>query len=157
MKRRLAALLAFLLILSALCGAAAEAGAVEMTFSSFEGGGPEYWLEIEDPESATFACRREYDTPDGAELPGAAYRIIYTFTGLKPGETRLTVSQSSPLLEGFDATYKLSILSSMAFHAPPLVMRVLSDVCAWSPTIVLLTRLKRSGSYSISSHTPLST
>ena len=109
MKRRLAALLAFLLILSALCGAAAEAGAVEMTFSSFDGGGPEYWLEIEDPEIATFACRKEYDTPDEAELPGAAYRIIYTFTGLKPGETRLTVSQSSPLLEGFDATYILAV------------------------------------------------
>ena len=27
--------------------------------------------------------------------------------------------------------------ASMVFHAPPLVMRILADVCAWSPTIVL--------------------
>lgn len=33
--------------------------------------------------------------------------------------------------------------ASMIFHAPPLVMRILADVCAWSPTIVLLLMWKR--------------
>ena len=33
--------------------------------------------------------------------------------------------------------------ASMIFHAPPLVMRILADVCAWSPTIVLLIIWKR--------------
>lgn len=33
--------------------------------------------------------------------------------------------------------------ASMAFHAPPLVMRILADVCAWSPTLVLLVMWKR--------------
>lgn len=33
--------------------------------------------------------------------------------------------------------------ASMLFHAPPLTMRILSDVCAWSPTIVLLLMWKR--------------
>lgn len=33
--------------------------------------------------------------------------------------------------------------ASMIFHAPPIVMRVLSNVCAWSPTIVLLLMWKR--------------
>ena len=28
--------------------------------------------------------------------------------------------------------------ASMVFHCPPVVMRVLSNVCAWAPTIVLL-------------------
>lgn len=28
--------------------------------------------------------------------------------------------------------------ASMVFHAPPVIMRVLSNVCAWSPTFVLL-------------------
>lgn len=32
---------------------------------------------------------------------------------------------------------------SMVFHAPPLLMRILSNVCAWSPTIVLLAMWKR--------------
>ncbi len=33
--------------------------------------------------------------------------------------------------------------ASMVFHAPPLVMRVLSNVCAWSPTIVLFVMFKK--------------
>lgn len=33
--------------------------------------------------------------------------------------------------------------ASMVFHAPPLVMRILSDVCAWSPTLVLFVLLPR--------------
>lgn len=33
--------------------------------------------------------------------------------------------------------------ASMVFHAPPLVMRILADVCAWSPTLVLLIMWKR--------------
>ncbi len=33
--------------------------------------------------------------------------------------------------------------ASMVFHAPPLVMRILADVCAWSPTLVLLVMWKR--------------
>ena len=28
--------------------------------------------------------------------------------------------------------------TSMVFHCPPVVMRILSNICAWSPTIVLL-------------------
>ncbi|MDO5292222.1 MAG: type II CAAX endopeptidase family protein [bacterium] len=35
--------------------------------------------------------------------------------------------------------------ASMVFNAPPIVMRILSDICAWSPTIVLMimwTRLR---------------
>lgn len=32
--------------------------------------------------------------------------------------------------------------ASMVFHCPPVVMRILSNVCAWSPTIVLLAGFK---------------
>lgn len=109
MKRMLAALLAILLTLPALCGAAEAAETAELVFSSYEGGGPEYQVAIEDPEVASFACRTEYDDPDGAEILDAGYRIIYTFTGLKPGTTRLTVTQSSPLVERYDAAYTLAV------------------------------------------------
>ena len=33
--------------------------------------------------------------------------------------------------------------ASMVFHASPFIMRVLSNVCAWSPTIVLLLMWKK--------------
>ena len=32
--------------------------------------------------------------------------------------------------------------ASMVFHCPPVVMRILSNVCAWAPTIVLLVGFK---------------
>lgn len=32
--------------------------------------------------------------------------------------------------------------ASMVFHCPPVVMRILSNVCAWTPTIVLLVGFK---------------
>lgn len=33
--------------------------------------------------------------------------------------------------------------ASMVFHCPPVVMRILSNVCAWAPTIVLLVGFKK--------------
>ena len=33
--------------------------------------------------------------------------------------------------------------ASMVFHCPPVVMRILTNVCAWAPTIVLLVGLKK--------------
>lgn len=33
--------------------------------------------------------------------------------------------------------------ASMVFHAPPIVMRILANVCAWSPTIVLFVMFKK--------------
>ena len=33
--------------------------------------------------------------------------------------------------------------ASIVFHAPPLVMRILSNVCAWSPTILLFVFFKK--------------
>ena len=33
--------------------------------------------------------------------------------------------------------------ASMAFHASPFVMRILSNICAWSPTIVLFIMFRR--------------
>ena len=32
--------------------------------------------------------------------------------------------------------------ASMVFHCPPVVMRILSNICAWAPTIVLLAGFK---------------
>ena len=32
--------------------------------------------------------------------------------------------------------------ASMVFNCPPVIMRVLSNICAWAPTIVLLTGFK---------------
>ena len=83
--------------------------AAELVLRSFDGGGPEYGIAIEDPEIVTWSCRREYDDSDHGSKTGAPYRDIYTLTGLKPGETVMTVSGRSPIAENYDARYAVVV------------------------------------------------
>ncbi|MBQ7455863.1 MAG: hypothetical protein IJS53_05405, partial [Clostridia bacterium] len=78
-------------------------------FSSFDGGGPEYSFELDDPELVSFTGIRQYDHPDHDMMAGSGYRVIYTFTGLKPGKTVLTVRARSPIAENYDARYAVTV------------------------------------------------
>ena len=86
-----------------------EACTAVLTFSSFGGGGPEYSIEIDDPGIVSCSCRTEYEDQDQEAIPGAGFEVIYTFTGLKPGTTQMTVSMSSPLMERQDAHYSVVV------------------------------------------------
>lgn len=79
-----------------------------LSFDSFDGGGPEYSVAVDDPEIVSYDCVWQYAKEDHAELTGAGYTVVYTFTGLKPGETRLTVSARSPIAENFDLVYAVT-------------------------------------------------
>ena len=113
MKRIIQYALLIALLGLAMNGGAASASAAPqtavLTFYSFDGGGPEYQIEIDDPEIVTWTSRREYDDPDHDNMTGAGYQVIFTFEGLKPGETALTVSARSPLMEGFDASFAVLV------------------------------------------------
>lgn len=87
----------------------AEAEIARLVFSSFDGGGPEYWIEIEDPQIVTYTGRKVYDDPDHEMMTGSGYNEIYTFTGLKPGTTKMTVSMYSPLMESEDSVYTVFV------------------------------------------------
>ena len=80
-----------------------------LTFSSFNGGGPEYNIEIEDPEIVKCTWSKEYDVSDYEMVPGAGYDVICTFTGLKSGSTKMTVRVSSPLMENSDDFYTVTV------------------------------------------------
>ena len=80
-----------------------------LTLSSFDGGGPEYSIKIDDPTIVTYSSSRHYNKPNHEELDGAGYDIIYTFTGLKAGETNMTVSEESPIMDNYDAVYKITV------------------------------------------------
>lgn len=86
----------------------AKPEAAELTFSSFSGGGPEFQVTLEDPGIAAYTSMR-VDDPDSQGMPGAGYRLIYSFTGLKPGSTTLTVSARSPIASLPDSTYTLFV------------------------------------------------
>ena len=74
-------------------------------FESFDGGGPVYSFEVEDPDIVSVSSRREYDKPDHEEMTGAGYKVIATVTGIKPGETFINVSADSPIAYEPDQRY----------------------------------------------------
>ena len=76
----------------------------ELTFSSFDGGGHEYTAEIEDPSILACTSVRDYGARDELE-DGSPYRMIFTFTGLKPGTTGVNIYGRSPIIENDDASY----------------------------------------------------
>ena len=78
-----------------------------LCYSSFDGGGPEYRAVVEDPSVLACACRTEYFSEE--PMPGAGYAVTFTFSGLRPGETRVTVSARSPIAENFDEVYVAAV------------------------------------------------
>ena len=90
-----------------------EANEVKLVFSSFDGGGPEYTVKIDDPEIVDVTSSRAYYNPDHDEMTGSGYDVIINFKGKKEGETTATVSARSPIAENFDEVYKVSVDSDL--------------------------------------------
>lgn len=88
---------------------ASEDNGAVLTFDSFDGGGPEYSVEIDDPELLTYTSTRRYYNPKHNEMCGSAYDVIFKFKGLKPGKTKLTIMARSPIAGNFDYTYEATV------------------------------------------------
>ena len=101
-------ILALLVMLCFLISARAGGNAV-MELESFDGGGPEFHITVEDPTIVTWTSRRQYDNADHEEMTGSGYREIYTFMGLKKGTTRMTLAVHAPLEEDYEADYILEV------------------------------------------------
>lgn len=80
-----------------------------LRFDSFDGGGPEFSVEIADPELVSCVCSRSYVSADHEDVDGAGYTVTFTFTGLRPGQTTATVQARSPIAENFDAVYAVTV------------------------------------------------
>lgn len=76
-----------------------------LSFSSFDGGGHEYRVKIENPEILSYTGRRDYGETGEEPETGSSYRMIFTFTGLKPGTTTVSVYGRSPISENDDSIY----------------------------------------------------
>lgn len=84
-----------------------------LSFSSFDGGGPEYSVVLTDDTIVTYTCERRYGSVDHEEIDGAAYDVVFTFTGNKPGETDMTVEERSPIAGDFDHFYTVRVDSDL--------------------------------------------
>ena len=112
-------------------------GAAVLSFHSFDGGGPEYGAVIEDPSVVSCSIAHEYSDPDHEMLDGAAFTVLLTFTGLKPGETTVTVSARSPIADNFDSVYSAVVDEDLRVTLTELSTRPVQEE-AVRPTPVLV-------------------
>ncbi|MBP5605487.1 MAG: hypothetical protein J6X60_08090 [Ruminiclostridium sp.] len=77
-----------------------------LSFSSFDGGGPEYSIVL-DSDIVSYNRTKKYAKANHKKLNGAGFTITYTFKGVTPGETEMTVEERSPL--GADRDHKYSV------------------------------------------------
>ena len=80
-----------------------------LVFDSFDGGGPEYEISLDDPEIVSYTMKKKYYSDEHEQLTGAGYDVIFTFTGIKPGNTVMTVSAFSPIAPEPDRVYSVVV------------------------------------------------
>ena len=83
-------------------------GTARLEFHSFSGGGPEFNVEIQDPDVVSVEKTYRYDKRD-AYVDGAGFDVYFTFTGLKAGTTLVTVAERSPIAGNFDHLYEVAV------------------------------------------------
>ena len=108
-----------------------------LSFDSFDGGGPEYSVELSDPTVVSFTRKTAYDSPDHEEMDGAGYRVIFTFTGLRPGETQAEITSRSPITEGEIYVYALTVDGQLNVTAKLLTVEDMAALVKSVPTLVI--------------------
>lgn len=121
-----------------LCAVGARAdGEAVLTFSSFEGGGAEYRIEIEDPSVVSCEYARQYDSDEEPLPPGSGYTETYAFRGLKPGTTTVTVYSSSPIMAGSRAVYLMTVDEALDVTVQILAAEDRDALVPPTPTLVI--------------------
>ena len=108
-----------------------------LSFDSFDGGGPEYEAVISDPAIVSFTQRKSYSSPDHEEIDGAGYSVIFTFTGLKPGETQVQITSWSPIADGEVIVYALTVDEHLNVTAQFLTAEDMSALVKSVPVLVI--------------------
>ena len=91
-------------------GTPGDSGAEEtiLEFSSFDGGGHVYTAVIVDPSVLSCSTSRDYGRRQEAET-GSRYRQIFSFKGLKSGETTVKIYGLSPIMEADNHIYQAEV------------------------------------------------
>ena len=80
-----------------------------LTYDSFEGGGPEFSVKIDDESVITYDESIVYDRESGEDEDGRSFKVNFMFTGLKPGSAEVTVSVRSPIGDNYDEIYDAEV------------------------------------------------
>lgn len=85
----------------------------ELTFSSYDGGGPQYGVTVADETVAVCRTEIEYKNKHHEEMTGAPFTVRLVFTGLTPGETTATVSTEYPARRLPDRVFTVTVDASL--------------------------------------------
>ena len=104
-----------------------ESTNVVLTFDSFDGGGPEYEIVL-DSDIVTYTSTREYARPDYKELDGAGFTVLFTFTGVKPGEAAMMIEERSPIGGNLDHRYSVKVDNNLNVSIEELELIDLDEI-----------------------------
>lgn len=82
--------------------------AAVLSFHSFDGGGPQFSIVLQS-DIVSFTEKKKYHKLNHKRLHGAGYDIIFTFTGLKAGETTMVIEERSPIATNADRLYTVKV------------------------------------------------
>nr|MCR5773737.1 rhodanese-like domain-containing protein [Lachnospiraceae bacterium] len=90
-------------------GRADKKATATLTFETFDGGGPEFRALIDDPEIVAYDQTRYYGDKDHDNNTGSSCTVEFSFTGLKPGKTKMRIEERSPIADNLDREYDVSV------------------------------------------------
>ena len=136
MRRTILLLLALGLMMGGCTASKKEDAGTKLSFRSFDGGGPQYSVRVDDPTLVSAAQTKRYAKKDHKVLEGAGYEVIFTFTGLKAGTTVLTVEERSPIAGNYDHIYEVTVDENLQVTLRELTVEDLNE--AVTPMAVLV-------------------
>ena len=87
----------------------APVGAAALSFDSFDGGGPEFNVIVDDECIVSYVKKTRYKDAGPANIDGAGKEIVIIFTGGKPGQTNVKIEERSPIGDNLDHLYKVTV------------------------------------------------
>ena len=99
----------------------------KLTFDSFDGGGPDYTVVLEDDSIVSYNKEKTYGNPDHAEMEGSSFDITFTFRGQKAGHTKMTIEERSPIAGNRDHLYQVTVDDNLDVSLEELSVRDLGE------------------------------
>ena len=85
-----------------------------LSFDSFDGGGPSFSATADDPSILSWTQQRKYHNLNHEKMNGAGFTVTFTFTGTKPGSTRLLIEERSPIAGNYDHIYAVTVAEDLS-------------------------------------------
>ena len=104
-----------------------DAGTAKLSFDSFDGGGPEFNVIVEDESIVEYTKDVSYKKAGHEQLDGAGKEIVIIFTGQKPGQTNVTVEERSPIADNLDRRYKVTVDDNLSVSIEEISVKDINE------------------------------